>query len=752
MTYIEKPLLDDSGSMVLFNEFTQELQRYKSRDSYIKTHSVIVSNGDPKFNEYLIAPQHARLQGTDVSDFIVLPSCLLGSDKPVNYWAVKKDKKPLSFFENHHDFSLFGFVGSNLPTNKKTDYVHVVNELPAFFKLSACGLPCVFVPVANVGGSEMNIAQREAFKAVIDALESEGVKTYAPVAAHGVSTLKTLLSTFNTTVLSLPVDIDQHIDDKVLIDHLADEKAAADQQKWGEPKLISTVLPDVLPLRREMLPTVLSAYIFDQAERVPMPPDMVAVAVLTSLCGVLGARVAMKPKKYDDFAIVPNLWGAFIAPPSSKKSGALSAGAKPVDALAFAAQEAYKEQKDAYDLAQAMAKTLDAAEDKVNKAKVTKAMSTEGREAAADMLAAFARTATDDSEEAPSHPKLRRYKTNDSSPEALAVLEQDNPTGILVIRDELSGLLASLEGEANSGARSFYLEGWNGDSSYDTDRIMRGYNRIENHCLSILGGIQPDKLIGYFEQSIQGLGNDGLIQRFQLMVYPDPITWSFIDRAPDTIARDLVYALFKQTDDLQSWDLCRMGAKDADAFNKRPFFRFTSNAYQFYEDWVTQLETVKIKNEEHSIIQEHLSKYNKLMPALALVFHVIDGLELGEVGDVSLNAAEMAAEWCEYLESHARRVYSLVIQSSTRTAALLAEKLSEIAKTRTDDDWFVSGFTARQVTRRNWKGLTDPDVLQNALEVLVEDQWIMLEEIPSTASGGRPTRRYWINPNISINT
>jgi len=233
-TDIEKPL-DDSGSMDLFNEFTQELQRYKQGDFYIKTHPVIVANGDPKFNEYLIAPLDVRLNGIDITDYLVLPSCLLGSDKPVNYWAVQKDKKPLSFFDDHHDFGQCGFVGSNLPTNKKPDYVHVVNALPAFFKLSASGLPCVFVPVANTSGSEMTSAQREAFKAVIDALECEGVKTYTPIAADKVSTLKTLLVGFNTAVLSVPVDIDQYMDNKELIDHLADEKIATDQQKWSEP-------------------------------------------------------------------------------------------------------------------------------------------------------------------------------------------------------------------------------------------------------------------------------------------------------------------------------------------------------------------------------------------------------------------------------------------------------------------------------------------------------------------------------------
>jgi len=522
---------------------------------------------------------------------------------------------------------------------------------------------------------------------------------------------------------------------------------------WDNPKPINTDLPPVKTLQAGMLPRDLEAYIFDQADRVPMPPDMVAVSVLTALCSLLGARVAIKPKKYDDFAIVPNLWGAFIAPPSSKKSGAFNAGIKPLDKLVLAAKDRFNEELAAFEKAQAQAKVLDSSENKARKALIDKLVKTEGREAGAKKLEELEEA--DKEAEAP-YPVLKRYKTNDSSPEALAVLEQGNPTGILVCRDELTGLLANLDREGNGETRAFYLEGWNGDSPYEIDRIMRGHGFIENHCLSILGGIQPDKLIAYLEPSIKGLGNDGLIQRFQLMVYPDPIQWHFVDRTPNKLARDVVYTMFEQMDKLTHWELESMGARPADTFNRRPYFRFSEPAYQYYQQWAVQLETVKIANEEHTIICEHLSKYNKLMPALALLFHVIDGLETGHVGDVSLRAAEMAAEWCEYLESHARRVYSLVIQNSQRAAATLAEKFMQMGKnstdktdkTPTDTDWVVNGFTARQVIRRNWKGLTNPEAVQNALEILVEDHWLWMEEKPATVYGGRPTQRYWINPKI----
>jgi len=34
---------------------------------------------------------------------------------------------------------------------------------------------------------------------------------------------------------------------------------------------------------------------------------------------------------------------------------------------------------------------------------------------------------------------------------------------------------------------------------------------------------------------------------------------------------------------------------------------------------------------------------------------------------------------------------------------------------------------------------------------LVLNEWLALEEIESTVRGGRPTKRYWINPKIYEN-
>ena len=708
-----------------------------------------------------VVPDAFELHGKDVQNWLVLPlhdvqHRLTG----LAYLPPDPATRPIYCCDLPNDNGYHPRGGMLLNMNSIThgQQIYIVSDPAAGFVLARTGWRVVVSLTPEIWRGVSLKDHCMNLRHQVQAWCAAGHAVIAPVELKDLRKYKDWLSDTSATVIGIAgMDGAAMFEPHELADSIKAALTESENKKvekaWQNPRPIKNELPPVKTLQTGMLPRDLEAYIFDTADRVPMPPDMVAVSVLTALCSLLGARVAIKPKKYDDFAIVPNLWGAFVAPPSSKKSGAFNAGMKPLDALAFAAQERFAEELAAYELSQKQAKLLDTSEDRARKAQIDKIMKSEGRDAAAAKLAELEKA---DQEAELSPPVLRRYKTNDSTVEALAVLEQNNPNGILVCRDELTGLLAKLDQEGNADERTFYLEGWNGDAPKDVDRIMRGHGFIENHCLSILGGIQPDKLIGYLEPSIKGLGNDGLIQRFQLMVYPDPVTWRFIDRIPNNLARDVVYAMFKQVDRLTEWDLERMGARPADTFNRRPYFRFSEPAYQYYQQWAVQLETVKIANEEHTIICEHLSKYNKLMPALALLFHVIDGLEVGHVGDVSLRAAEMAAEWCEYLESHARRVYSLVIQNSQRAAATLAEKFMQMGKnstdktdkTPTDTDWVVNGFTARQVIRRNWKGLTNPEAVQNALEILVEDHWLSMQDVPATVSGGRPTQRYWINPKI----
>lgn len=500
---------------------------------------------------------------------------------------------------------------------------------------------------------------------------------------------------------------------------------------WTEPGAIVAELKPVRAFDADiLLPEVLGAWVADEAERMPCPPDFVAVAAIVTLGSIIGARCAIKPKSRDSWLVVPNLWGGIVGDPSAKKTPAWSAALAALERLIEAARQVH-------DLAMAdyeMDKLVFSAHKDAIEGRIKEAAKKPSKGDPSDI----ARELRAHTQQAPVPPTLRRYKTNDTTVEKLGELLRENLSGVLVLRDELVGLLASWDREGREGERAFFLEAWNGNQSFDTDRIGRGHINVPNLCVSIFGGIQPDKLIAYLEQAAHALANDGMLQRFQLLVFPDPCPWEWRNRAPDRRIRDAAFAVFEA---LADFDPVTWGAAPADDFTKFAHFSFAEDAQDVFIEWSADLHRTRIPNDEEPIIRQHLAKFDKLFPALALVFHLVDCAAHGMRGPVTKEAALRAAAWCEYLETHARRCYGLLKDDGLRAAQALAAKVERGA--------LVDGFTLRDVRRNQWRSLTVDDAIQAALDWLEDEDWLRGESTGGTGPGtGRRTVRYFINPAI----
>ena len=224
-------------------------------------------------------------------------------------------------------------------------------------------------------------------------------------------------------------------------------------------------------------------------------------------------------------------------------------------------------------------------------------------------------------------------------------LQNQNERGLLVFRDELTGLLVRWDRDDHSDERAYYLEGWNGNGSYTDSKIGRGLTDAKNICISLLGGIQPDKLKRYLYQAMKG-NNDGLMQRLQLAVWPDvPKKWQLIDTLPNNEQKQLAYDLLKTLADI---DFIEYGATQGE-YDDRPYFKFNEEAQLIFNDCLTQLQTEKIEHEDNPLMIEHFGKFRSLMPSLALIFHCIDIADGTVSGDVTAKSAGLAVAWCDYL-------------------------------------------------------------------------------------------------------
>jgi len=483
-------------------------------------------------------------------------------------------------------------------------------------------------------------------------------------------------------------------------------------QQWEDITPLPSGLAPVLDYSSDLLPEVLRVFVNDIADRMQCPPDFPAVSVIISLATLVGKRCGIYPKREDDWLVVPNLWGAIVGRPSLMKSPAIQQAMRPLDELVKEASKEYSTSMGVYEIA----KEVHAAERDVWK---------KGLRKAAEKGTSVETVPAPD---VPTKPIECRFRTSSGSVECLTKLLSENPNGLLLSRDELNGWLRGLDRSGKEGDRQFFLEAWNGNgSSFDYDTFTHGHLHAEGLCLSMIGSIQPGPLSHLIAQAVKGGGgDDGLIQRFQLMVYPDKNDgWKNIDRPPDKGAEERVHNLFKRLDSIMER---REGTESLS-------LRFDAAAQEVFNQWRADLEN-RIRSESSAQVESHLAKYRSLMPSIALLLHLAEIAHTGsELSPVSAEAAKCAVRWCDYLESHARRIYGLTVVAEVEGAMSLLNKLK-----RGD---IANPFTARQVYRNHWSGLVSPKEVENACSILMDHGYLKADE---TRGAGRPKIEYSLNP------
>ena len=479
-------------------------------------------------------------------------------------------------------------------------------------------------------------------------------------------------------------------------------------------------LPKVLPFDYSYLPETLRSYVKDISERMQCPADFAAVGALVMIATIVGRKVGIRPMRHNDWTVILNLWGAVIGNSGIMKSPTLSGVLSQVKKLQAQAFDKFNTAKAEYETNAELLKI----QKSVDKSNARKALKNSNSAGALKILK------QDESPgEAEDPPIMKRYMTNNASYEALGELLIENPNGLLVEADELIGLLKQLDANGQEVARSFYLTAADGDKPYTFDRIMRGKGlHIPALCLSIVGGIQPGILAEYVRQATGGgVGADGLLQRFGLMVYPDiNPEWEEIDRYPNKEARESVTKLTEKMAILKPIEI---GAEE-DEYGGVPFLRFDEEAQILFSEWRSNLEHRLRSGEEHPAIISHLSKYRKLIPSLALINHLCDT----GYGAVNHDALLRAIAFSEYLESHAQRIYSYATRPDIDAAKTLLKRLGN-GKLKTP-------FRTRDIYQKGWAGLETPAKAQSAINLLVEYHHLKEDE---KNTGGRPTTNYhWI--------
>lgn len=243
----------------------------------------------------------------------------------------------------------------------------------------------------------------------------------------------------------------------------------------------------------------------------------------------------------------------------------------------------------------------------------------------------------------------RRTWTADVTVEQLAGLLAANPRGLLLLRDELSAWVKSMNAykQGKGADRQFYLSVWGG-SPVKVDRKTENLAiTIERPCLSVVGCIPPDVVHDLDEKGEV----DGFLSRL-LFAWPNPVPVRWTEK--------VVAAEIRESYALRIKDLFNL------SWEREPVaLSLTPDAQSYFKEW----HDAHCSETESPNLQPYLrAAYAKLKgygPRLALIHALFARPAATQVEKSSMEAA---ISMIGYFKAQAQRIIPLLQQSGANTA------------------------------------------------------------------------------------
>ncbi len=467
---------------------------------------------------------------------------------------------------------------------------------------------------------------------------------------------------------------------------------------FGTPiDLFNVSEPPQVPLN--VLPDSIAAYAADQSELLGADPSITALSALAAAAAVIDDGIVLQPKRRDPtWTESARLWVGIVGDPSTKKSPSISKAVRHIKRLESRLAEQngatygdWKYRHDQWKEAKKAAKGQDVPPE-------------------------------------PEQPPMRRLIVEDTTVEALSEILKDNPRGVLCLQDELTGWFASMDaykGGGSKGAnkdRAHWLEIYNGGRR-SIDRVTRGSLVVPNWSACMIGGIQPEMM----RRIASGMGNDGLLQRFMIIVARP--ARKGVDRAPDRDAMDRFAALFDHLEGISP--------------SQQPV-TMTEQAHQARER-IEDLATRMSQAFDQPHLKAWLGKWEGLFARLVLTYHVVECAE----AEVYPNQRQVRGETAEQVEQlmcgvllrHAIYFYNEVVDSNDRQSNM--RQLARLILAR--------GMTV--VTKRDihiyWRASRklQPWEVKAVIDGLCGLDWLSPDETSLDAADGKP-KSWFVNPAV----
>jgi hypothetical protein len=300
----------------------------------------------------------------------------------------------------------------------------------------------------------------------------------------------------------------------------------------------------------------------------------------------------------------------------------------------------------------------------------------------------------------------------------------------MCFRDELSGWFGAMNQYKSGGGadRAFWLEAYNG-KDYTVDRAKAGLNgsvNVPRLYISIVGGIQPDKLVKVLLKD----ADDGMAARF-MFLWPEsippqqPNVRPNMEAAKDALRRLRDLKMISREDGSLTPCICLLEASALNALN------------EYRQDVFSEEESVS------GLYLSYIGKNAGRSLRLALVIEFLIWCAEGGntppdmVSEKSLLSALSLLS--QYFDPMARRAFdNAALPERLRDAATIAKWLQRTKCKKT---------STREIQRQRLGGLDNAQAIMDAVEELVEAGWLRPDP-ENTGTGGRNKKSYQVNPAI----
>jgi hypothetical protein len=334
-----------------------------------------------------------------------------------------------------------------------------------------------------------------------------------------------------------------------------------------------------------------------------------------------------------------------------------------------------------------------------------------------ELLAYFNATYQPDPDNPLERPPEPALYTSDTTIEALSEKLRNNPRGLLMLTEEFSSWIGSIDSSGRGEAaknRGAWLQLYDG-GPYQIDRIGRKSYQVPNWGASVLTATTPSALAEHMKH----LPEDGLIQRFiPIILAPRDFDADGDARSAQDYWHQCLYYVF--------------GASGGTV-------QFSPDARRLFKTTEAELGQMAASMDDISpALASHIGKHSEMVARIALVFHAFESA----TGELPAETLQKAINLMGQVRKHSVALYTDILGRSpaTEVARALARSLAAADQSlqTVGRDWMTQHCRA-------FEKAGNDRVRREAVQLLEDLDW--LKDVSTRSYGGWPTR-WEVNRNI----